>query len=222
MCFPQQKNIRLTIGICTPSVGIITTIRTTNTPLKRLLLRSEICHRAVIGGTFISLPAAFGGISAASNITGEVSDDLGQFTNATSFSVNWNATAKAFEGYLPSTLISGTQYRVRLKDSQGTAASQPNGTDITISEAPQFSTQAGGPLMFCSGDSVLLSVNSLGGSQTYQWYNGTTAVPGATTADFTAKSAGIYKVQVVNSANGCSLDSKEWTVQVSSSARSIR
>ncbi|MBL0072259.1 MAG: T9SS type A sorting domain-containing protein [Bacteroidetes bacterium] len=50
---------------------------------------------------------------------------------------------------------------------------------------------ASGPLSFCQGDSVILSVNSVSGSN-IQWFRNGVAIAGATGASYTAKSPGRY------------------------------
>jgi uncharacterized repeat protein (TIGR03803 family) len=54
---------------------------------------------------------------------------------------------------------------------------------------------ASGPLSFCQGDSVILSVNSVGGSN-IQWYRNGVPIAGATGGNYTAKSPGRYYVSV--------------------------
>jgi uncharacterized repeat protein (TIGR01451 family) len=68
---------------------------------------------------------------------------------------------------------------------------------------------AGGPTTFCAGGSVDLSVAGLG---TYQWNTG------ATTANITATSTGVYSVTVTN--NGCTATASQ-AVTVNSVAASI-
>ena len=61
---------------------------------------------------------------------------------------------------------------------------------------------AGGPLLFCVGDSVLLSASS-GTGYTYQWlYNGG-SIPGATGQQYYARTAGNYRVTVTVVSPSC-------------------
>lgn len=56
---------------------------------------------------------------------------------------------------------------------------------------------AAGPTTFCHGGSVVLNANT-GAGYTYQWYNGTTAIMGATSASFTTNTTGSYTVQITS------------------------
>ena len=61
---------------------------------------------------------------------------------------------------------------------------------------------ANGPTSFCNGDSVKLSANT-GASLTYQWTKNNINIAGATLADYMAKTAGAYRVNITNTATGC-------------------
>jgi hypothetical protein len=54
-----------------------------------------------------------------------------------------------------------------------------------------------GPLVFCSGGSVTLSVPAVGGT-TYQWYNGGALIAGASTSNYTTSTTQSLSVDVVN------------------------
>ncbi|HNV99290.1 MAG TPA: T9SS type A sorting domain-containing protein, partial [Chitinophagales bacterium] len=73
---------------------------------------------------------------------------------------------------------------------------------VTVNKNPKASINAGGPVTFCAGGSVVLSVNPVGGS-TYQWYRGGTMLIGATGLNYTATVAGNYKCLVTKTATGC-------------------
>ncbi|HKR04215.1 MAG TPA: PKD domain-containing protein [Bacteroidia bacterium] len=88
-------------------------------------------------------------------------------------------------------------------------ASNATGTDtivktnyISVNALPSANISAGGPLNFCMGGSVLLSVNT-GAGLTYQWKKGANNISGATSSTYTATSTGNYKVVVTNQ-SGCS------------------
>ena len=63
---------------------------------------------------------------------------------------------------------------------------------------------AGGPVLFCDGGTVALSIDTVAGA-TYQWSLDGNAINGATTPSITADSTGTYTVVVTN-ANGCAGD----------------
>jgi len=83
---------------------------------------------------------------------------------------------------------------------------------VTVDSLPPATIFASGPLSFCMGDSVILNANT-GIGYTYQWYNGITAIPGATAFTYAATSSGDYSVTVFNSM-GCSYTSTTLTVTV--------
>lgn len=75
---------------------------------------------------------------------------------------------------------------------------------ITINPKPLASATASGPLTFCANTNVTLTAATTPG-YTYQWYDGTTPVAGATNAAYTTSVVGThdYRVKVTNSF-GCS------------------
>ncbi|NDC41075.1 MAG: T9SS C-terminal target domain-containing protein [Chitinophagia bacterium] len=83
---------------------------------------------------------------------------------------------------------------------------------ITVRPAPAFTTTAAGATTFCSGGSVLL-LGSSGTGYTYQWYNGATAIAGATDSTYTATTTGNYSLTVANS-YGCRLAGATISVRV--------
>ena len=72
-------------------------------------------------------------------------------------------------------------------------------TAVTVNPIPATPTiAAGGATSLCTGGTVVLTSNSANGNQ---WYNGTTAINGATSTTYTANAAGNYSVKVTQ--NGC-------------------
>ena len=84
-------------------------------------------------------------------------------------------------------------------------------TSVTVNPIPSTpSITAGGPVTFCGNGSVIFTSSAASGNQ---WYNGTTAIAGATSSTYTANTAGAYSVKV--SQNGCvSESSNTFTVVV--------
>lgn len=94
-------------------------------------------------------------------------------------------------------------YFVVVTDGNGcTAASAP--VSVTVNPLPNPSISANGPLSFCSGDSVLLSVS---GGDTYLWSNS------AATNSITVTQSGSYSVNATNSF-GCTATSAPVNVSV--------
>ena len=82
---------------------------------------------------------------------------------------------------------------------------------ITVTPAPPATITPAGPVTFCQGGTVQLDANT-GTGLTYQWYDGSTAITGATSASYTANASGTYTVVV--SDGTCSTTSAAVTVTV--------
>ena len=84
-------------------------------------------------------------------------------------------------------------------------------TTVTVNPIPSTpAITAGGPVTICSNGSVTFTSNA---ASSNQWYNGTTAIAGATNTTYTANAAGVYSVKVTQ--NGCtSASSNTFTVVV--------
>jgi len=90
------------------------------------------------------------------------------------------------------TVSTAGTYTVSVVDSNG-CPSAPSGVTIFVNPLPTPTIAADGPLAFCQGDSVVLSVS---GYQQYLWSNGATA------SSITVYAAGQFSVTVVDD-NGC-------------------
>jgi hypothetical protein len=75
-------------------------------------------------------------------------------------------------------------------------------TTVVVNPLPAATITAGGPLTFCSGQSVLLKATT-GTGFTYQWKKGNVNITGAGQSTYTATAAGTYTVFVTNG-TGCS------------------
>ncbi len=71
---------------------------------------------------------------------------------------------------------------------------------IVVNPLPNAAITPGGPRIFCTGGSVVLDATP---GFNYQWYRNGTAIPGATSASYTAMLTGGYRVRVTNTATGC-------------------
>lgn len=83
---------------------------------------------------------------------------------------------------------------------------------ITIIPSPDSAITVSGSLTICNGSSVTLHA-AMGTGYTYQWYQGTSVLTGATSSAYIATAAGTYSVLVTN-ADGCSVNSGTRTVIV--------
>ena len=123
-------------------------------------------------------------------------------------------TANAGASYLWSTgatsqsitvSASGT-FTVTVTQSGGCVSTSP-ATTVTVNPIPVANITAGGPITFCSGNSVVLTASA---GASWLWSNG------ATTQSITVANSGVFTVTVTN-ASGCSALSSSTTVSVSPS-----
>lgn len=121
------------------------------------------------------------------------------------YTYQWNTVASgAIAGATNNkyTATAAGSYSVDITNTFGcTSASAV--TIVAVNPLPNVAILASGPMIFCTGGSVILSATSATGL-TYQWYNGATAIPGATNASYVAATSGGYRVKVTNTATGCS------------------
>jgi hypothetical protein len=131
-------------------------------------------------------------------------------------------TGMTYQWYLNGTIISGaTNTTIKVFNSgsytfvqtNGTASSSPSSPiSVTVNALPTATITAGGPTTFYNGSNVVLSSNT-GAGFSYQWYNGTTLITGATSSTYTAIVSGNYKIKITNSF-GCSTFSTPIAVTV--------
>lgn len=128
-----------------------------------------------------------------------------------------SAAGASFQWYNNNVLISGatTPYytattsgsyslRATLKGCVGNS----NTTTVTVNPNPTATIT--GTLTVCNGSSTTLSAPT-GTGLTYQWNQGGSTIPGATSSTYNAFTGGSYTVEVYNS-NGCSATSAAATV----------
>lgn len=132
-----------------------------------------------------------------------------------------NPSATAFKWKKNNSNISGAKssayrvtqpgtYKVEVTGTCGTAVSSP--VTINVNSSMPAVVYAGGPTVFCQGDSVSLVANT-GIGLSYKWKKNNSLISGATTANYLAVSTGNYKVQVTNP-YGCSGTSSASAVTV--------
>ncbi|MEO8149680.1 MAG: T9SS type A sorting domain-containing protein [Bacteroidia bacterium] len=134
--------------------------------------------------------------------------------SGTGFTYQWRKGTTDIAGatnisYMPTS--SGT-YKVVVINANGCTKVSTAGVAVTANPLPAATVTAQGPLTFCAGDSVVLQANA-GAGLSYQWKKGTAILSGATLQNYTAKTAGTYKVVVTN-ANTCSKTSASKTVTI--------
>ena len=101
-------------------------------------------------------------------------------------------------------------YRVIVANSVGADTSAT--IHVLVNPIPTATISNNGPLTFCQGGSVGLSVNQTSGA-TYQWYLNGGTIGGATNSSYTANQSGSFYV-TVSVLGGCSATSAHDTVVV--------
>ncbi len=110
------------------------------------------------------------------------------------------------------TATTGGNYRVIVTNTVTSCAKTTTSATVVTVDKPAATITPQGPTTFCAGGSVVLAANT-GTGLTYKWKKGNAYIPGATLSNYTATTAGTYKVEVTNS-NGCSKLSSGVTVTV--------
>ena len=95
--------------------------------------------------------------------------------------------------------------------SNGTCSATSIGVNVVVSTPAAPVIVAGGPVTFCQGNNVNLSVTP-GAGYTYQWQLNGVNVPGATASVFSAIAGGVYTVTVTSGA--CVSTSAPMTVSI--------
>jgi hypothetical protein len=131
----------------------------------------------------------------------------------TGLSYQWKLNDSAIPGATSVTYpaISSGVYTVLVTNSDGCSKTS-NGQTVVVYPLPTASISSLSSTTFCAGESVILTTTALPGNS-YQWYNGTSALGGATSATYTALTSGLYSVVVTNNTT-CVAESPEASVTV--------
>lgn len=129
------------------------------------------------------------------------------------FTYQWNLGGTPIPGATASTFnaLTGGSYTVRVTNASGCwAESAP--TAIIVNTSPSNVVTVSGPLTICEGNSVTLTA-ALGSGYTYQWYNSTGVIIGATSNSYTATSSESYYV-VITDGSSCATTTATIVVMV--------
>lgn len=105
--------------------------------------------------------------------------------------------------------LDGYYYRCVVSGPCGTVTS--DSAMLTVNPFPVVAITHTTPLSFCPGDSVILS-SPTGTGLSYQWFFNSNLISGATTAQYTARSTGSYRVRIISTAGCSGMDSVAVTV----------
>src|SRR6202044_2454411 len=142
---------------------------------------------------------------ATPTITGTLSFCTGGNTTLTSSSATgnqWYNGGTAIAGATNQTLVvtAAGKYTVIVTDPvSGCASAASAGATVTVTPPPATPTITG-TLSFCTGGNTTLTSSSATGNQ---WYNGGTAIAGATNQTLVVTAAGTYTVIVTDPVSGC-------------------
>ena len=90
-----------------------------------------------------------------------------------------------------------------------------NSTSTTVTANVNPTAAITGTLTVCNGSATTLSATT-GTGLSYQWNQGGSAIPGATSSTYNATSGGSYTVDIINNTTGCSSTSAAATVVATS------
>lgn len=157
--------------------------------------------------TFSLTPSGTGGFCAGGNLTL-------QATNNAAYTYAWTFNSSPISGATSSSLTVNAAGNYAVTATSG-ACSGTQTVAVSVIAAPTATITPASATTFCSGNSVLLDA-SIGAAYGYQWFNGTTAIAGATSGTYTATTSGNYSVRVT-AGNTCQATSAPTSVTVNTS-----
>jgi len=137
--------------------------------------------------------------------------ELTSFTNSTSVNglsiSEWywdfgDGTGSTFQNPGTHGYLNPNTYNTTLIAVADNGCSDTIEKSVIVGAIPTAAITSSGNPIFCSGDSVVLSVGS-DQDYSYQWMLNNTPITNADSNDFTAKLTGNYSVEVINSKGGC-------------------
>ncbi|HNA56702.1 MAG TPA: FG-GAP-like repeat-containing protein, partial [Chitinophagales bacterium] len=120
----------------------------------------------------------------------------------TGTSIQWKRNGTNIAGATSATYTANQSGTYRAETSNACGSDLSEGIVVTVNKKPTATITASGATTFCAGGSVTLNVTPVAGCS-YQWYNGATAIGGATGTAYVATTAGSYKCRVTKTATGC-------------------
>jgi hypothetical protein len=128
-------------------------------------------------------------------------------TNVGPYTYKWYKNGVAIAGANSNayTATSAGTYFVMLTDAAGCAVSSIVRT-VTMNAAPVVNLTPSGVINYCSGDTVVLSADSLPG-YTFQWKKNNVNIAGATLRTYKVTQSGTFSVKVTSSCGPFSVDS---------------
>ncbi len=165
--------------------------------------------------TNLAILPAGGGAVSVTNIHPAIPGDCGAvneqyFAGYNNSSVETNFNGRTIPLTSEATVIPGQIYHFKMVLADATDTAYDSGVFL---EAGSFNigVQILGPtgvvlpptVYICDNQTQSLTASVQTASATFQWFNGTTAIPGATSATYLANQPGVYSVEVTVPGNAC-------------------
>lgn len=131
----------------------------------------------------------------------------------TGVTYQWEKTSGIISGATSNSYTATTPDTYILNATLGSCSIQSNALTITENPLPPAVINPVGSVSFCNGDSLNVKA-TISSGVSYEWYEGTTLITGATTPSIYVKTAGVYKVKVTNTTTGCNDQSSTLTVNI--------
>ncbi|HNU32182.1 MAG TPA: PKD domain-containing protein [Bacteroidia bacterium] len=171
------------------------------------------CGNATSAATTVSI----GNVTATISPSGSPTICAGSaqtFTANTgyNFAYQWFRNGVALAGATSSTYATSNYGSYTVRVTQGGVCSATSVTSVlSVTNNPTPTVTPQGPTAFCAGQSVVLQANSFAGV-VFQWQKNGIDIAGAINQNYTATTAGSYRVK--QTANGCTKSSATVTVTV--------
>lgn len=124
--------------------------------------------------------------------------------SGTGYTYQWSNTGGLIPGATNINYTAHTAgiYNVTVTNGYGCSTTSTDNINVVINPLPVTTITAAGATTVCYPNTVTISATG-GTGLTFQWYNGSAAIPAATNASYTATATGNYIVNIVNTVTGC-------------------
>ena len=152
-------------------------------------------------------PKPFTGFNAASVCQGipVTATNTTNINGLTVTSWSWDfgdGNTSSLQQNAPHPYLNAADYTIKLKAVASNGCADSVSHDISVGSYPVAGVTSSGPLTFCKGDSVTLSV-PLNSAYTYSWKISGTSLTGASESSYKPKNSGTYTVEIVNPKGNC-------------------